>query len=118
MSKIQKQTRLQIYNTLAITILLYGPETWTQKEQHKSRITAEEMNFFRKPTKYTLFDHKRNHNIFKELKTQPVMEEINNYNSKWIHCAQRMDRLMQTVRKYALIGKRNAGHPLKRLLRT
>jgi hypothetical protein len=29
-----------------------------------------------------------------------------------------MDRLMQTVRKYALIGKRNAGHPLKRLLRT
>jgi hypothetical protein len=41
--------------------VLYGSETWILKEQDKSRITATEMKFLRKIAKYTLFDHKRNH---------------------------------------------------------
>jgi hypothetical protein len=34
-SKVQKQTKLQIYNTLAIPTLLYSSEAWTLKEQDK-----------------------------------------------------------------------------------
>jgi hypothetical protein len=48
-SKIQKQTRLQMYRTLAIPILLSGSETWILKEQDNTRITAAEMKFLRKP---------------------------------------------------------------------
>ena len=58
-SEVQKLTRLQRYNTLTLFTLLYGIKTWTLKDQQKSRITAEEMKFFRKTTKYTRFAHKR-----------------------------------------------------------
>jgi hypothetical protein len=51
----------------------------TLKEQEKSRITAEEVTYFRKPAKYILFDDKRNQDIMKELKTQSRPEKINNY---------------------------------------
>jgi hypothetical protein len=74
-SKVQKEARLQIYNTVAISTLLYGCEIWTLKEQDKSEITAAEMKFLRKTIKYTLFDHKRNQDIMKELKTQSVLEK-------------------------------------------
>jgi len=56
----------------------------TLKDQQKSKITVEEMKFFKSSAKYTLFDHKRNDSIYKERKIQPVLEQINNYNSKWI----------------------------------
>jgi hypothetical protein len=36
-----------MYKTLAVPILLYGSETWTLKEQDKSRITAAEMTFLK-----------------------------------------------------------------------
>jgi hypothetical protein len=42
-----------MYNTLAIPTLLYGSESWTLKVQDKSKITAAEMQFFRKTAKYT-----------------------------------------------------------------
>jgi hypothetical protein len=60
-SKIQKQTRLRIYNTLAI--YTNGSETWTVKEQVKARITAVEMKLARKTANYTLYDYKRNQDI-------------------------------------------------------
>jgi hypothetical protein len=50
-SKVQKQTRLQRYNTLTVPTLLYGSTSWTLKDQQKSKITAEEMEFLRKTIK-------------------------------------------------------------------
>jgi hypothetical protein len=75
-------TRLRIYNTLAISTILYGSKTWTlQKHTHKP-ITAAEMRFLTKTANYTLFDHKRNQDIIKELRIEPVLEKINNYKHK------------------------------------
>jgi hypothetical protein len=47
-SNVHKQTRLWVYNTTAISTLLYGSETWTLKEKDKARITAAEMKCLRK----------------------------------------------------------------------
>jgi hypothetical protein len=117
-SKVQRQTRLIIYNTLAIPILLYGSEAWTLKGRDKPRITAAEMKFMRKTAKYTWQDHKRNQDITEELKIQPVMEKINNYKNKWIQHVRRMDRarLPRGILKYQPAGRRDQGRPLKRLL--
>jgi len=49
--KVQKLTRLQRYNTLTLSTLLYGTKTWALKDQQKSRITAEEMKFLDKNCK-------------------------------------------------------------------
>jgi hypothetical protein len=117
-SKVQKQTRLKIYNTLALPTLLYGGETWTLREQDKSRTTAVEMKFMRKTAKHTRQDHKINQEIMKELETNPVLEKINNHKEKWIQHAHRMERsrLPRAILNYQPSGKRSQGRPLKRLL--
>jgi hypothetical protein len=44
-------------------------------EMHKSTVTVAKITFLRKTTKCTLLDHKRSHNIMKELKIQLVLEK-------------------------------------------
>jgi hypothetical protein len=51
-SKVQKQTRIQIYNTLALPTLLYGSKNWTVKANNKTRITTAEMRLMRTTAKY------------------------------------------------------------------
>jgi hypothetical protein len=58
------------------------------------------MKFMNKTAKYTRYDHKRNQDVIKELKTQSIMEK--NYQNKWIQHVRRMDRsrLPNAIIKY------------------
>ena len=38
--KILKKTRIKLYNTLALPVLLYGRETWSIKARDARKITA------------------------------------------------------------------------------
>ena len=51
--KTPKKTRIKLYNTLALLVLLYGSETWTVKARDARRITATEMKYMRRTTGYT-----------------------------------------------------------------
>jgi len=62
-----KKTRIKLYNTLALPVLLYGSETWTIKGSDVRRITAE-MKYMRRTAGYTWTDYKTNAQIAKELK--------------------------------------------------
>jgi hypothetical protein len=62
-----KKTRIKLYNTLALPVLLYGSETWTIKGKDTRRITAAEMKYTRRIAGYTWTDYKRNTQIRKEL---------------------------------------------------
>jgi len=44
-----KKTRIKLYNTLALPVLLhsYGSDTWTVKARDARRITAAEMKYMR-----------------------------------------------------------------------
>jgi len=48
-----KTTRIKLYNTLALPVLLYGSETWTVKASDARRITAAEMKYMRRTAGYT-----------------------------------------------------------------
>ena len=48
-----KKTRIKLYNTLALPVLLYGSETWTVKVRDARRITAAEMKYMRRTAGYT-----------------------------------------------------------------
>jgi hypothetical protein len=43
-----KETRIKLYNTLALPVLLYGSETWTIKARDTRRITAAEIKYMRR----------------------------------------------------------------------
>ena len=63
-----KKTRIKLYNTLALPVLLYGSETGTIKATDARRITAAEMKYMRRTAGYTWTDYRTNGQIAKELK--------------------------------------------------
>ena len=48
--KTLKKTRIKLYNTLTLQVLLYGSETWNIKASDTRRITAAEMKYIRRTT--------------------------------------------------------------------
>jgi len=53
--KTLKKSRIKLYNTQALTAVLYGSENWTIKERDARRITAAQIKYMRK-TGYTWTD--------------------------------------------------------------
>jgi len=51
--KTLKKTRIKLYNTLALPVLLHGSETWTVIASDVRRITAAEMKYMRITAGYT-----------------------------------------------------------------
>jgi hypothetical protein len=66
--KALEKTRIKLYNTLALPVLLYGSETWTIKAMDARRITAAEMKCKRRTAGYTWTDYRTNTQIAIELK--------------------------------------------------
>ena len=116
--KTLRKTRLKLYNTLALPILLYGSESWTTKARDTRRITAAEMKYMRRTAAYTWTGHKTNTQIAKELKITPILDKLQEYKGNWIHHVNRMpcNRLLRVMKQYFPTGRRNHGRPLKRLL--
>jgi hypothetical protein len=50
LQKTLKKTRIKLYNTLALPVLLYGSETWTTKARDARRITTANMKYMRRTT--------------------------------------------------------------------
>jgi len=82
--KILKKTRIKLYNTLALPVLLYGSETWTVKARDARRITAAEMKYMRRTAGYIWTDYKTNAQIAKELKITPILDKLLEYKRNWI----------------------------------
>jgi len=64
--KTLKKTRIKLYNTLVLLVLLYGSETWIIKASDARRITAAEMKYMRRTAGHTWTDYKTNAQIAKE----------------------------------------------------
>ena len=80
--KSLKKTRIKLYNTLALPVLLYGSENWTIKASDARRITAAEMKYMRRTEGYTCTDYKTNAQIAKELKLTPIMNKLLEYKRR------------------------------------
>lgn len=46
-NNIRQETRLKVYNALAIPVLTYGSEMWALRKKDKQRISAAKMSFLR-----------------------------------------------------------------------
>ena len=116
--KTLKKTRIKLYNTLALPVLLYGSETWTITARNARRITAAEMKYMRRTAGYTWTDYKTNTQITKELKITQILDNLLEYKRNWIKHVNRMphNRLHRVMKHYFPTGRRNYGRPLKRLL--
>jgi hypothetical protein len=115
--KTLKKTRIKLYNTLALPVLLYGSETWTVKARDARRISAAEMKSIG-TAGYTWTDYKTNTQIAKEIKITPILDKLLENKRNWIQHVNKMPRyrLPRVMKHYSLTGRRNHGRLLKRLL--
>ena len=113
------KTKIKLYNTLGLPVLLYGSETWTVKARDVRRITAAAMKYMR-TAGYPWTDYKTNTQITKELKITPVLDKLLEYKRNRIQHVNRMprNRLPRVMKHLSPTGRRNHGRPLKRLLDT
>jgi len=118
--KTLKKTRIKLYNTLALQVLLYDSETWTIKARDARRITAAEMKYMRQTAGYTWTDYKTNTRITKELKITPILDKLLEYKRNWVQHVNRIlhNRLPRVMKHSSPTGRRNYGRPLKILLDT
>jgi len=114
--KVRTETILKIYNTLVLPTFLYGSENWTLTALQRRRIEAAEMKLLRPLAGYTLHDHKTNDSVRRELQTECILNDVNEYRRNWLLHLQRMplDRIPLKSYHYRLQGKRTIGRPKKR----
>jgi hypothetical protein len=84
------ETILKIYNTLVLPRFVYGSENWTLKALQRRGTEAAEMKLLRPLAGYTLYDHKTNDSVCRELQTECILDEIDEYRwNSFLHL-QRM----------------------------
>jgi len=81
--KTLRKTRIKLYNTLALPVMLYGSETWTVKARDVRRITAAEMKYMRRTAGYIWTDYETSAQIAKELKITPILEKLIKFRYKY-----------------------------------
>jgi hypothetical protein len=74
-----KKTKIKLYNTPALPVLLYGSKTWTIKARDARGVTAEEMKHMRMTAGYTQTDYKTNTQIAMELKIRRILDKLLEY---------------------------------------
>jgi len=72
--KVRTETILKIYDTLVLPTFLYGSENWTVTASQRQRIEVAEMKLLRPVAGYTLYDHKTNEYIHRELWIAGVLQ--------------------------------------------
>jgi len=114
--KVRTETVLKLYNNLILPTFLYGSENWTLTASQRRRIEAAETKLLRPLAGYTLYDHKTNKSIRKELRVTSILDKIGEYRKKWLLHIQRMpqNRIPLKSYNYGPQGRRSIGRPEKR----
>jgi hypothetical protein len=81
--KTLKKSRIKLYNTLALPVLLYGSDTWTIKGRDTRRITAAEMKYTRRTAEYIGTDYKKKCSNCKGIKNNTNCTLLE-YKRNWI----------------------------------
>ena len=114
--KVRTETILKIYNTIVLPTFLYGSENWTLTALQGRRIEAAEMKLLRHLADCTLYDHKTNDYIRRELRITGILDNIDEYRRNWLSHLQRMpqNRIPLKSYHYRPQGRRTIGRPKKR----
>jgi len=114
--KVRTETILKIYNTLVLPASSYGSENWALTALQRRRIEAAEMKLLRPLACYTLYDHKTNDYIRREVRITGILDKIDEYRRNWLSHLQRMpqNRILLKSYHYRRQGRRTIGRPKKR----
>jgi len=113
---IGKERKLNIYNALIKSSLMYGSETWRLTENNKRRVKATEMDALRRSSRISRKERIRSITIRQQIGLEePLIKEIEQNQLTWYSHVQRMaeGRLPKTALKWILKQKRARERPKK-----
>jgi hypothetical protein len=84
------EIKLRLHNIISKPALQYGSETWVLGAENKRRIETSEMRFLRSVLGVSLRDKMRSEDVRKQLNTERMVEEIQEYQKKWHNYVERM----------------------------
>ena len=115
--ELSRPTKMQVYETLVLSALLYNADTWTLKEVHKNRLRVLEMTFLRKIEGVTCWDRIRNKEICARLSLRrTVIQWIQQRRLRYFGHVSRMcqNRFPRIAMEGYVHGERGRGRPKKR----
>jgi hypothetical protein len=114
--QMNKETKLRIHNITAKAALKFGSEAWVLTKREEQRLEAAQMKFLRHLLGITKLDKKKNQCIREKTGAQNIVQEIKQYQKKWLKRVERMDtnRITRQALRYRPEGRRNVGRPKKR----
>jgi hypothetical protein len=112
---VKTETILKEHNILILPTFLYGSENWTLTASHRRRTEVTEMKLLRPLASYTLYDHKANDTIWRELQITCTLDKIDEYRLNWFLHLQRMPQNRSPLKSYRYRpqGRRTIGRPKK-----
>ena len=119
--EIGRATKVQMYETLVQSVLLYNAETWTLREEQKRRLRVFEMTCLRKIEGVTRKDRIRNTVIYDRLNIkQDIVDKVRNRRMRYFGHVSRMgnERYPKIALNGYVHGKRSRGRPKKRWIDT
>jgi len=114
---ISLETKVKVYETLVLSVLLYNSETWALKETAKQKLRVFEMNCLRRIKGVTRRNRIRNADIRMELNiSMDVVQRIQRRRLRYFGHITRMkaDRLPNIALFGRVHGSRKRGRPKKR----
>ena len=114
--QMNEETKLIIHNITANAALKFGSEAWVLKKREEQCLEVTQIKFLKHVLGITKLDKEKNQCIREKTGAQNIVEEIKQYQKKWLQHVQRMDRnrLPRQALKYRPEGRRNIGRPKKR----
>jgi hypothetical protein len=82
---VRTETILKLHNTLVLPTFLYGLENWTLTALQRQRHEAAGMKLLRPLAGYTLYDHKTNDSVRRELQTECILDKTDEYRRNWLY---------------------------------
>ena len=82
--KVRTETILKLYSSLVLPTFLYGSENWTLTALQRRRIEVAEMKLLRPLAGYTLYGHKTNDSVLRELQSECMLDKIDEYRRNWL----------------------------------
>jgi len=112
----RKARKLNMYNALIESSLLYGSETWRLTENNKRRVEATEMDVLKRSSRISGKERIRNVTVRQQIGLEePTVKEFEPNQRTWYGHVQRMaeGRLDKIALKWMAKQKRARGRPKK-----
>ena len=117
-SRISFSTKIRLYKSLILSILLYGCEAWTLMATTEKRLKAFENKCYRKMLRVSYTEHRTNEDVLEEVEAragrqEPLLATAKRRKLAWFGHMVRHDSLCKTVLQGTVMGKRRRGRQRK-----